>query len=219
MPELSHSKHVGIAFAEDSTDLVATVPVEQVAGGAGFVNASGSVTLDLSTGRAFHSTMTGNITSLAFSNVPSAAAYMTSWAWVLTVGAAGPYTLAGTPTVTFVDNRSFAHANLEANAVNIFTFWRVGATTYGALVTNGVIEFDPYKVHFIENATVVVLTEYESIDATAANVTTNGDGDITLQRNGSPITALTNFDEGDRLSVICADATSATSVRIRRYAR
>ena len=216
MPELDHAKHVGLAHALDVDDLVLTVPTEQVAGGAGFVNASGAVALDLDDGRAFHHTMTGNITGLTFSNVPTAAEFEAGWRWVLRIDATGGYTLAGTPTVTFVDGRSFADADLAANAENIFTFWRVGSITYAALITNGSIEFDPYKLHFIENATVTVLTENESIDV--ANATKNGDGTITFQRNGSAITVRTDFSVGDRLSVTCATATTATSVRVPRYA-
>lgn len=223
MPELSHAKHLGVAFAEDGTDLVVSVPVEEVSGGAGFVNVSGTVSLDLSTGRAFHHTMTGSITTLSFTNAPTATALSAMWTWVLRVDASGPYTLPGSgnrPVVTFVDGHSWNDADLTANAENVFVFWQVGTTTYGALITNGNLLLDPYKVCFLENAEVVIMTEAEDIDV--ANYSQNGDGNITYGKNQSPdsgaITTPTTFAVGDRLHVKCASATGTTAVRIPRYA-
>ena len=216
MPELSHAKHVGITLAEDGTDLVATVPIEQVAGGAGFVNASGAVDLDLDDGQAFHHTMTGNITGLTFSNVPTAAVTDASWTWVLRINATGGYTLGGTPTVTFVDGRSFADADLTANAENIVTFWRVGTITYASLLTTGELAYDPYKVCFLEDGTITILTEAESIDV--ANATDYGTGTIAYQKNGATITTRTTFAAGDRLGIVCSSISGSISVRVPRYA-
>jgi hypothetical protein len=75
--------------------------------------------------------------------------------------------------------------------------------------------FEPYKLCFLEDATLVVLTEDESIDV--ANATQDGDGTVTFQKNGSSITTRTNFTLNDRLSVVCTGATTTTTVRIPRY--
>jgi hypothetical protein len=196
-----------------SIDAFAT---EAIAGGAGFVNASGAVALDLDLGRAFQSTMTGNITSLAFSNVPTVTATQAAWTWVLRIDGTGGYTLAGTPTVTFVDGRSFSDADLAANAENIFTFWRVGAITYGSLLTNGTLAFDPYKVCFLANGTVTLLTETEQIDV--ATATTFGTGTIAYTKNGGAIVALTTFAAGDRLGITCTGISGSITVRVPRFA-
>ena len=214
MPELSHSKHVGVSFALDSTDLVATVPAEQVSGDAGWVNVSGSFSLDLSTGRVFHHNMTGSVTSMTFTNVPTTTQYGAVWLWVLKVPNNG-YTLSGTPTVTWVDGHSFDSLDMTAGTVNMVVFWRVDTITYAALVTNGEIPLDAYKVSFQENASVTILTEAEDVDV--ANASKYGDGTITYAKNGSPITARTTFAADDRLTVTCASATGETTVRVPRY--
>jgi len=220
MPELMHAKHVGLTHAEDEADLVLTVPVEQVSGGAGFVNASGEVSLDLATGRAFHHTMTGNITGVTLTNAPDADAYLASWVWVLKIDGTGGYSFASPFNVTWVDGGSWSDLDLTADAVNVMAFWRAGATVYGALVWNGETPLDPYKVCFLEDAAVVILTEAEDIDV--ANATKNGDGTITYARDSGSgfgsITTRTTFGAGDRLRVTCDSLTGTTTVRIPRFA-
>ncbi len=189
---------------------------EVVSGGAGFVNVNGAVTLNLADARAFHHTMTGNITGLSFANVPDADTTSAAWTWVLRINATGGYTLAGTPTVTFVDGRSFSDLDLSANAENIVTFWRVGAITYASLLTNGELAYDPYKVCFLANGTIVVITEAESIDV--ANATAHGTGTVAYQKNGATITTRTTFAVGDRLGIVCTGISGSISVRVPRYA-
>jgi len=216
MPELMHSKHVGLTHAEDSDDLVFTVPIEQVSGGDGFEEVNGSVTLDLATGRAFYHTMTGNITDVTVTNVPTVSGFNTVWTWVLKVNNIGSYSLSSPPSVTWVDGSSWADVNLLANAVNVIQFIRVNDVTYASLAWNGELARDPYKVCFLENGTVSILTEAESVDV--ANATKNGDGTITYTKNGSAITVRTSFAVGDRLGVVCGSATGTTTVRVPRYA-
>ena len=206
----------------------AAAVTEAVAGGAGFVNVGGSppddeVTLDLAASRSFHHTMVGNITSLAFSNVPDVDAFSAEWDWVLKINSTGGYMLSGTPTVTWVDGSDWADLDLTASAVNIVTFWRVGATTFAALVWNSAVAMDPYKVCFIDGQEeeVVLFTERETIDATPGNIMKLGDGTITLTKVGTgAITVPTDFDEGDLLSVaLTSGMGEVVSVRILRYAR
>lgn len=217
--DLDNAKHKGVRLYVDLSDLVVENPIEVVAGGAGFVNESGAVSLDLTSARAFHHMMTGNITSLSFTNVPSSGTYATSWSWVLRIDATGGYTLENTPTVTFVDGSSWSDVNLTANAENILTFWQVGTTTYGAILTTGELALDPYKVCFLEDAEVVIMTEAEDIDV--ANDSQGGDGVITYKKGSgatvTDITARTTFASGDRLHVVCTGQTGVTTVRIPRY--
>jgi hypothetical protein len=188
--------------------------IEGVAGGAGFVNASGSVTLNLASGRIFQYTMTGNITSLAFTNVPNSATTAASWTMVLRINATGGYTLAGVPTVTWLDGSGWSDVNLAANAQTIIAFSHYGATTYAWLISNGVLELDPYKIAFQENGTVTILTEAETLMLAAA--TKHGDGTITFTQNGSAASGTTVFALGDRLGVVCVSATGPTTVRVPR---
>ena len=194
---------------------------EAVAGGAGFTNVSGVVTMNLTSSRAFHHTMTGSITSLAFSNVPAAAAFEAAWTWALHINATGGYMLSSTPAVTWVDGSDWSDLDLTANAKNEVRFWQVGAVTYAALVWNGDLALDPYTVCFIsgQETTVIILTAYEEIGA--GGVTKHGDGTITLSRNGGgAITTRTAFDAGDRLGVQLSSGMGTTvAVSIPRYAR
>jgi len=197
----------------------ATAPasiLEAVAGGAGFASASGAVTMNLAAARAFHHLMTGNITSLAFSNVPDPDASAAVWTWVLRVNGTGGYTFSSPPSVTWVDGRAWTDLDLSANAENIVTFWRVDTVTYARLVTNGSLELDPYKVCFLDNATITIIAEDESVDV--ANATKDGDGTITYKKGADLITTRTTFAEGNILSVICVSATGTTTVRIPRFA-
>jgi hypothetical protein len=226
--DLDHANHSGISFAAVGSELRATVTggggsLEAVAGGAGFVNVSGVVALDLATGRAFHHTMTGNITGLSFSNVPTASEYSASWTWVLRIDATGGYSLAGTPTVTFVDGSSWSDLDLTASSENIVTFWRVDTTTYAALVTNGQLALDPYTMTFPDDGTVLIaVARAETIDL--ANVThlevdgTAGTGTLSYTKNNVSASGSTSFAVGDVLGVTLASSTTASAVSIPRYA-
>jgi hypothetical protein len=217
--DLDNTKHRGVRLYADLSDLVVENPIEVVAGGAGFVSDSGAVSLDLTSARAFHTLMTGNITSLSFTNVPSGDTYATSWSWVLRIDGTGGYTLENTPTVTFADGSSWSDVSLTANAENVLLFWRVGTTTYGAILMAGDIALDPYKVCFLEDAEVVIMAEAEDIDV--ANDSQGGDGVITYKKGSgaslTDITARTTFALGDRLHVICTGQTGVTTVRIPRF--
>jgi hypothetical protein len=198
--------------------------VEAVSGGAGFVNVSGAVTLDLSTGRVFQNTATGNITGPTFMNVPAAAGNSPSWKWVLKIDAIGGYTLTSTPTVTFVDGSSFADADMSANAVNTFVFWVDGAVTYGALVTNGSLALDPYVIPFPAAGTaLIVVARAETIDlSNALNVEadgTTGTGTLSYAKDGVAISPIvsTAFVAGEVLTVTLSGSTTATAGSIPRY--
>ena len=226
MPELSHAKHVGITLAEDGTDLVATVPVEQVAGGAGFVDVSGAVELDLATGRAFHQVMIGNITSLAFVNVPDADEYATSWTWALNINITGGYALptsGSLPTVVWVDGNGWADIDLDAYAKNLVTFWRVGLTTYAALITNGVFALDPYVIAFPDDGTVLLpIARAETIALGSvthlAAAGGAGTGTLSYTKDGAAASGNESFAAGEVLGVTLASSTAASGVSIPRFA-
>jgi len=212
---------VSDATLVDEADILGRI--DAVSGGAGFTNVSGAVTLDLSAGRSFHHTMTGNITSLAFSNIPTTTVYSTVWTWVLAVDATGGYTLASMPTVTWTDGSSFDDLDLSANAVNIVTFWQVGSTIYATLVTNGSLRLDPYAISFPEDGTaLIVVDRAETIDlGNVRNVEadgTAGTGTLSFKKNGTTATGSTSFAAGDVLEVTMASSTTASAVAIPRYA-
>lgn len=191
--------------------------LEAVAGASGFAAVSGTVTLDLDAGRAFHHEMVGNITSVTIANTPDPNAFATAWTWVLRIDTTGGYTLASTPSVTWVDGSQWADVNLAANAINVITFWRIGGTTYAALLTNGDLARDPYKLCYLVAGSQYVITERESIDV--PNITKSGSGTLTVYRNESVITTRTDFDLGDVLRVACATPGAFTAVRVPRFAR
>jgi hypothetical protein len=188
--------------------------LEAVAGGAGFADVSGAVSLDLNLARTFLHTMTGNITSVSFANIPSDVTTAASWTWGLKINATGGYTLAGLPTVTWLDGSDWSDLNLSANALNIVAFSRYGSTTYAWLISNDVLALDPYKVHFPTNGSHTILTEGETLDL--AGATKHGDGVITYQRNGVSASGLTACEVGDRFGITCESATAPTSVRVPR---
>lgn len=195
--------------------------LETVSGGAGFIGVSGAVTMDLSTGRSFHHTMTGNITSLAFSNVPAAAGNAPAWTWVLAIDSTGGYLLSSTPTVTWVDGASFSDLDLSANAVNVVTFWQLGSTIYAALITNGALSLDPYVMSFAaDGSQLVVVSRSETLDL--GSVThleadgTAGTGTLSYKKNGVTATGSTSFTSGDVLEVTLASSTTPSVVSIPR---
>lgn len=216
----------GVAPADFLQAGDALAEVEAVAGGAGFVNVSGAVALDLSTGRAFHQKMVGNITGLSFTNIPDQNSRSAAWTWVLWIDATGGYSLGGTPTVRWVDGRSFDDADLTADAVNVFTFWRIGTITYGALVTNGTLRLDGHRLSFADNGTQLVVTEQdETVElGSVTNVEadgTAGTGTLTFGKNGPAsggtlVSGSTALVAGDVLTVTMTDSTTASAVNIPR---
>lgn len=207
--------------------------VEAVAGGAGFVNVggainAGAVTLDLLDVRVFHQVMTGNIASIAFSNIPDPLVKAASWMWVLRIDATGGYTFptgANLPTVTWVDGSDWTDLDLSANAQNTVTFWTEGSETKAALVSNGTLRLDPYVLSFPDNGVQgVPITRAETLDL--ANVTnleldgTAGTGTITFQRGRSGVltaaSGATPLLPDDVLVVTMASSTTHSVVSIPR---
>jgi len=205
------------------TDFRASVGtyVDAVAGGAGFTNVSGSVALNLNSGRAFHQTMVGNISSLSFSNIPTVTEYATVWSWALNIDATGGYTISGTPTVTWVDGNSWSNLDLSANGVNLVTFWRVASTTYGSLVYNGTVSLDPYRLSFSQDGSqLIVVDAAETValgDATNVEADgTAGTGTLSFEKNGVAVSGSTSLADGDVLTVTLSSSTTATAVSIPR---
>jgi len=215
---LSHT-HSASAITDFRSAVFADV--DQVAGGSGFVNASGAVTVNLNNGRSFHYTMTGNITGLTFSNIPSVNTHATSWTVVLRIDATGGYTLSGTPTVTWVDGSAFSKFDLTANAENVATFWRIGATTYGALVTNGTIDLDPFVMSFSGDGTqLVVVSQAETLDLSSVTHVeidgTAGTGTLSYKKNNAAASGSTAFSASDVLAVTLSGSSAASTVSIPR---
>ena len=174
---------------------------------------SGSVTLGLASHRSFHVTVTGNVTAFSFTDVPDGAAWLAAIHW----DATGGHTFSGFggSTVEWTGGHSWGDLDRSANARNVLGFFRVGTRTYITLITKGELALEPYKLAFENNGARSYLAEAEEIDA--ANVTKNGDGVITVKKDGAIITTRTAFAEGDLLTIECASATGETTVRIPRY--
>jgi len=218
MPELMHANHIGLGHEEVGSELRLRVMQEMVAGAA-VEDISGAVTLDLADGYVFLTRMTGAITELGFSNVPTGTTAGASWLLLLSIDSTGDYAFASTASLTWVDGSSWDDLDLSANAVNVIQFVRVNGVTYASLVWNGALSLEPYKMCFIENGSITLVTENEDIDV--ANDSQAGDGTITYARDSGggfgSITTRTTFDQGDTLRVTCASATGTTTVRIPRY--
>lgn len=215
MPELAHSKHVGILWSEDEADLVLAVPTEAVAGATGFVDVSGAVALNLASSRVFLCRVTGNVTGITLTNAPDANKAGAECTLVLKMDETGGYTIDSPFAMTFLDGRSWDELDTSANAVNIVRFVPSVDATYGALAWNGMLELGPYKMSFPDNGQYTLLTERELIDL--PNVSKYGDGVITYTHNDVGVSLATAFEQGDRFTVTCASATEETTLRIPRY--
>lgn len=213
--DLDNAKHKGVRLFVDLADLVVENPMEVVAGGAGFVNDSGLVDLDLTSARVFYRTLTGNVTEFTFSNVPSSDAYGASWRVVLRVDANGPYTFATTTPVTFVDGSSWDDLDLTANAENELVFWRSGTGTKGAFVDTGTLALEPYVFNFkTTDSLSVPITRTEVIDV--ANATVLGAGTVVYKRDATVITTATTFTAGTHAEFV-VEAEAGQRISVPRY--
>ena len=223
MPALDHSKHKGLSHAQDGADVVLSVRAETVAGGSGFVDVSGDVVFDLSTGHTFFARVVGNVTSWGFVNVPELAEVSPAVRIVFLMDATGGYLIENGPTVAFRDGASFADLNTAANAENELFLWTVGTGWRAALVWNGALALDPYVIPFAADGTgLVPVTRAESIDL--GSVThleadgTAGTGTLAYTKNGVSASGVTSFAAGDVLGVTRTGGSAASSVSIPRTA-
>lgn len=206
------------AAAWEAAPATSTTDLEKVAGESGFVAVSGAVTLDLSLGRAFHHEIVGDITSASFASVPSATTTAAVWSWVLwNSSGTTTFSLSSPPSVEWIDGSSWSDLDLTPGATNIVTFWQVGTVTRAVLNYTGEIPLDPYKVCFIADGTILIVSEAEDIDVASATKP-SGDGAVSYTKNGAAITTRTTFAGGDVLGVVCSGLTATTTVRIPRYA-
>lgn len=208
----------GIEFADGAAgELVLNALADKVAGGIGFTDINGVVTLNLSEGLVFHRRLTGNLTGLSFTGVPASAERAPTVRLVLRIDSTGGYIASGLPTVVWLNGRTWDDLNLAANAENVLVLAFDGGTIYGSLLFNGEMALDPYKATVFANGTYPIPTEAESIDL--ANVTKpTGDGTLAFNKNGgAAITVRTDFAVGDVLNVVVTGLTTTTAVRIPRY--
>jgi hypothetical protein len=206
-----------VAAADDARFGSGALPL--VAGAAGFVTVSGAVTLDLSLGWTHHLTVTGNVTSLGFSNIPTATVTSAIVRLVIRQDATGGHTVAEPAGLVFKDGRSWSDLAITPAAVNSLWLERVGADWH-AYLDNGILELEDFYLDFQASATIkVVIRRPQVIDATGANVEVDGAGTVTIERTPSggakaTITAATAFGTGDVLHVT---ASAGQSVTIPRY--
>jgi hypothetical protein len=223
MPEIIHQNHTNVEAAVVSGELRLSVPVvsEAVAGGAGFINTTTTTTLDLSASRVFLRTMVGD-TTLALSNIPAETTSAAAWTLVLRINATGGYTLTGpSPAVVWLDGSTWTNLNMTANAQNVVAFARYGSTTYAWLVSNGVLELDPFVFSFEEDGSqYAVITQAETLSLGSVTHSApgggSGSGSLAYARNGSTVTGTQAFTSGQVLTVTRSGSSAAGVVSIPR---
>ena len=217
---LQHANHTNLTAEAVGSELRLHA---QAGGGSGAPDAvtvdaiaSGELSYDLSVARTIRSTVTGNVTGAAFTNLPDAG----WWLWVVTMDSTGNHMLSGLPTVTrWLGGRSYADLNRAANATNILVYTWDGAELSVSLAWNGALELDSFKLPISEDGVYAVpVDEGDALDF--ANVQTpTGDATVTFKKNGAGdnLTALTSFSAGEWLQVTVASLTTPTAVLIPRY--
>lgn len=190
---------------------------DKVAGGAGFANATGTVTMDLAAARVFLFTVTGNITSLSFSNIPSSNEFATVATIVLRMDATGGYTIAEPADLVFRDGQAWADLDTTANNTNIVVVERVGTQWYAYLDNGQAPTQDPVAFSFQANGDLYFVA-HENMTLDVGNTRQTGTGTVAFAKNGSAITAATAFAAGDVLKVTCSGIGTHKAVTIPRTA-
>lgn len=181
-----------------------------VAGGAGFVDVSGAVELDLNEGDTFLRRQTGNITGLTTVNIPTGTAQSKEWYLVLLIDATGGYSASGFTGVTWMNGSSAADLNLTADAVNIVYFRRFGEITYTQVVFNTATELPEIAFDFSagDGTQEMVIRTPCTIDV--ENATVAGAGTIVYEKDTTTITVATAFTTGDVLKVTAEEGQKIT---------
>ncbi|MCA1806631.1 MAG: hypothetical protein LC687_02030, partial [Actinobacteria bacterium] len=197
------------------TTLAASV-IEKVAGGSGFIDVSGDVVFDLSTGRTFFVRVVGNITSWGFTNIPSLVSQSPNVRIVFLIDATGGYVISSGPTVTFRDGSTLADINTAADAENELVLWTVGSEWRGAFVWNGTLALDPIILSFaVDGSQLAVFDRAMTVDlGSVTNVeadSTAGTGTLSYKKNGSTVSGVTAFAVGDVLEVTMASSTTPSA--------
>ena len=215
---LQHGNHTNVTVEAVGAELRLHATASGAASDAVTVDAaaSGELSYDLSAARTIRSTITGNVTSAAFTNTPPAG----SWVWIITMDATGNHMLSGLPTVTrWLGGRSYADLDRTANATNILVYTWDGNELSVSLAWNGGLELDSFKIALSENGVYAVPVDAgDALDFADVQKPT-GDAAVTFKKNGagSDLTALTSFAAGDWLQVTVATLTTPTAVLIPRY--
>ena len=200
----------------------AAVKIEAVAGGGGFVDASGVIELDLANARVFQFLVVGNITGWSFTNAPAYGAVSPVIRVVFKEDANGGHTITGGPSLQFRDRRSLSDLNTSANAVNELHVWHDGTELVAALVENGRLDLEPISMSFEANGSrLYTARQTETLDL--SDVTnleedgTAGTGTLTFARNGTAVSGVQVFEDGQVLKVTMASATTPSTVNIPRW--
>ena len=182
--------------------------------------ASGELSYDLSVARTIRSTITGNVTGAAFTNLPSAG----SWVWIVKMDATGNHMMSGLHAVDrWLDGRSYPDINRSPNATTILIYTWDGAELTGAVAWNGVLELDAREMNFQEDGTIIVpITRSETLDfGDVTNLEadgTAGTGVLSYKKNDGADLALEPqaFVAGEVLSVTLTGSTTPSAVSIPR---
>ena len=206
--------------------LQAAAIIESVRGGAGFVPASGAITLNLEDARVFLIDVTANITSWAFENAPDWNAFSPIVRVVWRQDATGGRAITGGPSLTFRDRRSPADFNTAPNGITEQHIWHDGTGLVTAIVENGRLDLEPHVLSFATNgAQLVAITHPVTMnlgDVTNRQANGNvGTGTLTYQRGRAgaltTVSGVTAFQANDVLVVTLADSTNASAISIPRW--
>ena len=183
-------------------------------------DASGALSYDLSVARTIRSTITGNVTGAAFTNLPDAG----TWVWIIKMDATGDHMTSGLHTVDrWSDGRSYDDINRSPNATTILIYTWDGVELTGTVAWNGVLELDAREMNFQEDGTIIVpITRSETLDL--GDVThleadgTAGTGTLSYKKNDGADLALEPqaFVKGEVLSVTLTSSTTPSAVSIPR---
>ena len=184
-----------------------------VAGGAGFHNVGGAVTLDLASAWTHHITVTAEVTGLSFLNIPNPAEISALVRLVIQQDAVGSHSIAEPADLVFRDGRVWADLVDGPNAMNVLWLERVGSVWHTYL-DNGSLELDDFYLDLTDGPEVrVVIRRPVLIDVTDAEVDGVG-GAPTYKKNGDAITTPTAFGRGE---VFTVTGTTGQLVTIPRY--
>lgn len=199
--------------------------IDAVAGGTGFVDASGATTLDVALGRAFLLIATADV-AVTFDNIPSGDVANTGWKVFFRQDATGGHalTIANTIKPHYAD--ALADINTSPNALNMLWFERVGGETFWSLYHNESVPTEPTMGFFAGADPETIgrpFSRTESLDLSdvtfRAQNGTAAAGTLAFGKNGPAsggtlVTGLTEFAEGDVLTITRTGSTDMAFISI-----
>lgn len=181
-------------------------------------SATGSVNLDLAAGRIFRLTVTGEITSLQFTNAPSLATDSIKAQIILIQDAIGGHAVAElTGTLDYLAGSTW-DVNTAANEETLI-YVDGGDAKYYVLVDNRQgMDYDPVSAFFSKAESVHFVSHRAGMVLATGSAVKSGTGTITYKKNDVAASGDITLNSGDRLEIIAASVTGYVTVTIPRTA-